>query len=162
MDNDTEIAVSPREALERLVLDEDLERLEDLLAEFNLFDVLKVERREPQHSALLAWLLDPRGSHGLGSTSCVAFSLKLRWRLASVESGKSHRSSWTDGSSTTLKWRPNAHRIDIMLVAEADEFVCLIENKIGAGEHSNQLSRYLDTVEREYEGPQSIPHIPDP
>ena len=65
------------------------------------------------------------------------------------------------------------HRIDIMLIAEADEFVCLIENKIGTGEHStnwaasyvclienkigtgehsNQLGRYLSTVEREYEG----------
>ena len=46
-------------------LDEDLEHLEDLLAEFNLFDVLKIERRELQHSALLAWLLDPTASHGL-------------------------------------------------------------------------------------------------
>ena len=46
-------------ALQRLILDEDLEHLEDLLAEFNLFDVLKIERRELQHSALLAWLLDP-------------------------------------------------------------------------------------------------------
>ena len=52
-------------ALQRLILDEDLEHLEDLLAEFNLFDVLKIERRELQHSALLAWLLDPSASHGL-------------------------------------------------------------------------------------------------
>ena len=53
MNNNAAVIASPREALEQLVLDEDLERLEDLLAEFNLFDVLKVERREPQHSALL-------------------------------------------------------------------------------------------------------------
>jgi hypothetical protein len=47
MNNNAAVVASPREALEQLVLDEDLERLEDLLAEFNLFDVLKVERREP-------------------------------------------------------------------------------------------------------------------
>ena len=57
--------VTPKQALQDFLMDEDLERLEDLLAEFNPFDVLKVERRETQHSALLAWLLDPRGSHGL-------------------------------------------------------------------------------------------------
>ena len=64
MDN-SQAAASPIEALQALVVDSDLERLEDLLAEFNLFDVLKIERRERQHSALLAWLLDPHGSHGL-------------------------------------------------------------------------------------------------
>ena len=42
------------------------------------------------------------------------------------------------------------HNIDILLIAKTDKFVCLIENKIGAGEHSSQLSRYLETVEREY------------
>ena len=42
--------------------------------------------------------------------------------------------------------------IDVLLVDEYDEFVCIIGNKIGAGGHSNQLARYLSVVEREYEG----------
>lgn len=33
---------------------------------FNPFDVLRVRRREYAHSNLLAWLLDPLGSHGAG------------------------------------------------------------------------------------------------
>ncbi len=37
-----------------------------------------------------------------------------------------------------------------MVVGESDGFVCLIENKIGTDEHSGQLSRYIETVEREY------------
>ena len=37
---------SPEEALEELMLDGDLERLEDQLAEFNLFDVLNISHRE--------------------------------------------------------------------------------------------------------------------
>ena len=157
MDNDTTIAVSPREALERLVLDEDLERLEDLLAEFNLFDVLKVERRETQHSALLAWLLDPRGSHGLGEYFLRRFLSEAA--LAARERGIGEVTPLiVDGwKLDDIEVATERHRIDIMLVAEADEFVCLIENKIGAGEHSNQLSRYLDTVEREYEGLNPFP-----
>ena len=43
-------------------------------------------------------------------------------------------------------------RIDILVVDTDDGFVCLIENKIGANEHSGQLGRYLDTVEREFNG----------
>ncbi len=59
------VKASPEEVLQALVLGPGPERLGDLIAEFNLFDVFKIETRELQHSALLAWLLDPRGSHGL-------------------------------------------------------------------------------------------------
>ena len=58
---------SEQEALQNLILDREFETLEDQLAEFNLFDILKIEHKELQHSALLAWLLNPRGSHGLGN-----------------------------------------------------------------------------------------------
>jgi hypothetical protein len=34
---------------------------------FNLFDVLSVSRREYAHSNVVAWLLEPLGSHGLGT-----------------------------------------------------------------------------------------------
>ena len=44
----------------------DLERLEDMLAEFNVFEMLGIEKNEIRHSAFLAWLLDPNGTHGLG------------------------------------------------------------------------------------------------
>ena len=44
------------------------------------------------------------------------------------------------------------HRIDILILGREDAFVCLIENKIGSGEISGQLRRYLNTVETEYEG----------
>ena len=157
MNNNAEVAASPREALEQLVLDEDLERLEDLLAEFNLFDVLKVERREPQHSALLAWLLDPRGSHGLGDYFLRRFLSEAA--LAARERGIGEVTPLSvDGwKLDDIEVATERHRIDIMLIAEADEFVCLIENKIGTGEHSNQLGRYLSTVEREYEGLNPFP-----
>ncbi len=140
--------ISQEEALQKLILDPDLERLEDLLAEFNLFDVLGIGRLEVLHSAFLAWLLDPWASHGLGEYFLRTFLLHAaseargiadvspfdvnRWELADVEVEREHRG------------------IDILVTGRDDEFVCLIENKIGSGEHSGQLSRYLDTVEREY------------
>ena len=143
-------ATSNIQALQNLILDPDLERLEDLLAEFNLFDVLNVAHLETHHSALIAWLLNPRGSHGLrdyfvrrflSQVAAEAYERKVtditpldvdRWDLSNIEVATER------------------HNIDILLIGQTDEFVCLIENKIGAGEHSNQLSRYMDTVEREY------------
>ncbi len=144
--------LSPEEALQALIRDQDLERLEDLLAEFNLFDVLGIARRELQHSALLAWLLDPRGSHGLRD-----YFLRRFLSEAAAEASERGIADVTpldvDGwKLSDIEVATERHNMDIMLIDEADEFVCLIENKIGAGEHSGQLSRYLKKVESEYEG----------
>ena len=155
---------SPEEALQALVLDKDLKRLEDLLAEFNLFDVLRIRRRERQHSAVIAWLLDPRGSHGLrdhflrrflseaaaeGRERGIADVTPLDvdgWELSNVE------------VEIERHYADIEHNyVDIMLIDATDGFVCLIENKIGSGEHSAQLSRYLETVEREHKGLNPFP-----
>ena len=139
-------------ALQRLILDEDLEHLEDLISEFNLFDVLKIERRELQHSALLAWLLDPSGSHGLQD-----YFLR---RFLTAAAAKAQDEGITGITPldvdawdlTNIEVATERHNIDVLLISQEDEFICIIENKIGASEHSDQLNRYLATVEREYEG----------
>ncbi len=48
-----------------VVENEDLERLEALLGRFNIFEAIGVVRQEVRHSDFLAYLLDPRGNHGL-------------------------------------------------------------------------------------------------
>ena len=148
---------SLEEALQALILDRDLERLEDLLAEFNLFDVLGIARQETQHSAFLAWLLDPRGSHGLRDYFLRGF---LTQAAAEARGNGILALTPLDVDSWKLrdiKVATERHNIDILLIDENDGFVCLIENKIGSGEHSNQLNRYLTTVEREYEGLTTLP-----
>ena len=138
--------------LQELILDDDLEHLEDLLAEFNLFDVLKVERREPQHSALLGWLLDPKGSHGLRDYFLRRF-LSAAAARARDEGIVGVSPVDVDGwELSDIEVATERHNIDILLVGRDDDFVCLVENKIGATEHSNQLARYLSIVEREYQG----------
>jgi hypothetical protein len=50
-------------ALEALVVDNpDLERLETLLGQFNIFEALDAVRQERRHSDFLAYLLDPSGT----------------------------------------------------------------------------------------------------
>ncbi|EAY27965.1 PD-(D/E)XK nuclease family protein [Microscilla marina] len=56
------------EVFEQFVLDEahHLEKIEQYLNRFNLFEVLGVDTQTQQHSNFIAWLLDPKGSHGIG------------------------------------------------------------------------------------------------
>ena len=56
-------------ALEALVVDNpDLERLEALLDQFNIFEAIGAVRQEVRHSDFLAFLLNPQQNHGLGDT----------------------------------------------------------------------------------------------
>lgn len=65
--------VSDRQALTALVVDNsDLERLEALLDQFNIFEALGAVRVELRHSDFLAFLLNPKQSHRLGQPSPIA------------------------------------------------------------------------------------------
>lgn len=44
----------------------ELNAFERLIGRFNIFDVLKSAHNEIRHSNVLAWLLDPLASHGMG------------------------------------------------------------------------------------------------
>ena len=58
---------SDLEALRDFICDNsDLERLEDIVDDFNVFSALDIVKSEVRHSAFLAWLLNPSASHGLG------------------------------------------------------------------------------------------------
>ncbi len=145
---------TPREALKALSADPELERLESLLAEFSLFDTLGITHSELQHSRVIAWLLDPRESHGLDDHFLRNF---LSQAAVSAKEHEIKCVSFTsagigDWKFSDIEVARERHNIDILLIDERDGFVCPIENKVKSGERSDQLSRYLDTVEREYKG----------
>lgn len=50
-----------------------LARIESHLGRFNPIRVMRMERMEIRHSAILAWLLDPAESHGLEDKFLKAF-----------------------------------------------------------------------------------------
>ena len=143
-------------ALRALILDPDLERLEDLLAEFNLFDVLGIASSEVHHSRTIAWLLNPRGSHNLCDHFLRNFLSQAATEacqrgIASVPFTPADIDGWNlSDVETETEYPTDDGRIDILLVSESDGFVCLMENKTQSGEHTDQLSRYLSTIERRY------------
>jgi len=136
--------------LEALVVDNhELDRLEDLLADFNLFEAIGATRMELRHSDFLRFLLDPGENHGLGD-----FFLKtLLKRCLAGTAG--HEISAIDIDVADLS-DVTAERerwgIDILIHSNQCQMVFAIENKIDSTEHSNQLGRYRETLQREFPG----------
>jgi hypothetical protein len=128
---------------------DELERLETVLNQFNVFAALGIKNQEVRHSNFLAWLLSPGESHGLGDYFLKMF---LKHIAVSNKNGLGNISlfeinKWDMSNTIVLKeW----NCIDILLVNDDYKFVCVIENKIDSKEHSDQLRRYRETVESHY------------
>lgn len=130
-----------------VVRNRDLERLEALLAEFNIFEAIGAVRQELRHSDFLAFLLDPRANHRLGD----AFLKRLlKHVLLTVPeppvSAVEIDATDLDDASVRREWQ----RIDILVHHPESRLICAIENKIGSSEHSDQLRRYRNAVQRHF------------
>ncbi|MBQ2405475.1 MAG: PD-(D/E)XK nuclease family protein [Lachnospiraceae bacterium] len=138
------------EALQNFLLD--IGCLDELLpwtGKFNLFDVLKISRTEIRHSNMLGWILNPNENHGLGDLFLKGILQRL------VENDMDGRYDVFNvllmdlySFSVLREWK----NIDILLSSSDEKTVIAIENKVGSREHSNQLNRYRDILEKEYEG----------
>lgn len=106
---------------------------------YNLFSILSIERYELKHSALIANLLDPKGSHGCGDAFLRAF-----FEIALKGTAYPFESSTPPQSYTEYYTGPIAGdtggRIDILIQSSC--YGLIIENKIYAGDQDKQLTRY--------------------
>ncbi len=150
--------VSEKAALDKFLADNpELEALSARLSTFNVFRALRIEHEEIRHSNVLAWLLDPRESHGLDD-------IVLRRILSNIllEAG-SERSEALGISAaqvelmdlTDVDVRREREHIDVLVVIRPpneDEkgVVLLVENKIHSGEGEGQLNRYREQVTKEF------------
>lgn len=146
MDEKTDI-----EVLEEFINDNpELERLEEIAEDFNIFTALGIVDTEIRHSNFLAWLMDPNESHGLGDYFLASFLKKTASKASAfgLESPSVFDvDSWHFDSAEVLReWR----RIDILIRCDEHKFVCVIENKIRSGERGKQLQRYRETVQNEF------------
>ena len=146
--------------LSKFEMDENLHRLEKLVqeqrTEFDALDFIgwkglgsgrALWGSEEFHSNVLAWLLDPRQSHGLGDRFLNHFLLSAGVPLAGDTGDRST-------TEVTREW-PNLvdgqqGSLDILIVSEAAQALCAIENKVFSSEHSEQLTRYRKALEVSY------------
>ncbi|MCF8448218.1 MAG: PD-(D/E)XK nuclease family protein [Bacteroidia bacterium] len=123
----------------------DFENLELLIKKPNIFRALGIEKYEIRHSQFLAWLLNPKETHGLGGVFLIRF---LRELFIDNRSGEI---SIIDIPKLKLEealvkreWR----NIDILI--ELSEVIIIVENKLFSTEHSNQLKRYKEIIHETY------------
>lgn len=134
-------------ALRDFLLDIDcLDPLDEWADKFNLFDVLGIARMEIRHSNILGWLLDPNENHGLGDAVIRGFLSHVA--TASGGGVDVFDVLLLDCHDFTVRreWR----NIDILAVSASEKYAICIENKIGTGEHDNQLNRYRGIIKTQY------------
>lgn len=138
--------------------------LQHRLTRFNIFTALNARDYETRHSNFLAWLLAPSGSHGFGTKFLNGF-LSL---VAKKMPGESEATNLNEilrkqaalaSAIIEREFRPRGWpggRADVLIRDDRQKFVCLVENKIHTGEHSEQLARYRQMVEQEFPGFQRL------
>jgi len=135
-----------------LLGNEDLDRLESLVSEFNVFDVLGIRDAEIRHSFVLAWLLDPNANHGFRDHFLRSFLKHLFYNNRDfIRAGVTFFDVEVydfDDIEIRREW----NRIDLLIVSKQNKLAVAIENKVWSGEHSDQLSRYAATLEAEFRG----------
>lgn len=147
---DLATAAEQKALLEAFVVDNpELERLEDLLSEFNLFEALGAVRQEIRHSDFLSYLLDPTANHGLGDRFAKSF---LKRVLNDAEQSPISPIAVDVADFSDSEVRREWRDIDVLIHAPGAGLVVAVENKIDSGEHSDQLRRYRETLEREFPG----------
>lgn len=116
---------------------------------FNIFNVLGLTSDETRtHSAFIAELLDPNGSHGLGNQFLQSFVDTIdclkSWNF-DTKSAKVHKELSIGGKNEDCS---EGGRIDI--VVESNGKAIIIENKIYAGDQEKQLVRYYNYGTKNY------------
>ena len=116
---------------------------------FNIFNVLGVTSDETRtHSAFIAELLDPNGSHGLGNQFLQSFVDTIdclkSWNF-DTKSAKVHKELSIGGKNEDCS---EGGRIDIAV--ESNGKAIIIENKIYAGDQEKQLVRYYNYGTKNY------------
>jgi PD-(D/E)XK nuclease superfamily len=153
-ESDATSTAAELEALKALQADaSELERIEELLDRFNVFEAIGFVGQEVMHSRFLAFLLDPRQNHGLGDHFLGGF---LRKCSESTDGDSLPQIADHDGGlgKTTVQTEvyTGDGRIDILILNESEGWAVIVENKIWTTEHSDQLERYYRFVKRTYRG----------
>jgi hypothetical protein len=126
------------------------ERLQKTAPDYNIFQALKIERKEViTHSRFLVDLLNPKGNHFQNELFLKEFIKTFLYKHPNYESFMSFDNSQI--KIVNEKTIPNRidgiyGGIDIFILSRQpkNKFVIIIENKIDASDQKKQLERYWD------------------
>lgn len=149
-----DMQLTNEQALKEFLLDiECLEELAPWISKSNIFDILKISKKEIKHSNMLGWLFNATESHGMGDKFISLFMQTL------VSTNQIPNTRILDyllldfyNFSVYREWK----NIDLLLVSHKEKIAIAIENKVFSHEHDNQLNRYRKQLEEIYPDYQRI------
>lgn len=128
---------------------------------FSIFEVLDIERLEREtHSAFLANLLDPYGSHGQGTLFLVQFMKYVKKKIEARNESKGEEikaieylikaansdteftRDWLVATEKHVAIGDNLGRLDIVIQHVKTKNTIIIENKIDSNDREDQLKKY--------------------
>lgn len=128
-----------------------LSEIEAYIQRFNPIKVMKMEHMEIRHSAILAWLFDPKESHGLEDKFLKAF-------LSEAIRGRDEKGNITAldvaradlrGATIRTEWQ----HIDLFVscdftpLKKPTTWAFVIENKFHSKQYKGQLQNYREKIE---------------
>ena len=144
--------------LVQFLKDEDLVLLESKLSRFDLFKILNKTYDESTLSKILAWLMDPNETHGLGDYFLRTFLIttieanhneavfnKKVFSLLNI-----HCLNFDDLVIQMEEVFGNGRRADITILDELNNIYILIENKVWAPESLDQTKSYSQQASIKY------------
>jgi len=145
--------------LEKLKADKELDNLQKLSKALNstglnIFKITGMDSQEIKHSNTIAWFLNPRESHNLGSLFFREFITLLSeekpdyFKVKCINVQELARKDFDDAEVI----RESEANIDVLFKSKENKFVLCIENKVKAGIGKTQLDDYYNYIEKEYKG----------
>ena len=122
-----------------------LARIAGYLNRFNPIRVMKMERMEIRHSAILAWLLSPQESHGFGDQFLKAFlgeALRGQAKLGAPTALDVFRADLRS-AQVRREWQ----NIDILIHLPEEGWAFVVENKFDSKQRDGQLTGYIEKVQ---------------
>ena len=112
--------------------------------EFNTFDVLRYSGYEIRHSNVLAWLLRPADTHGIGSQFLKWFVNHVNGRLA-PDLERLPKTSFEAGNVEV--WRERDY-VDVTILFKKEKCLIAVENKPEPAHphHLDQIMGYEETL----------------
>lgn len=120
----------------------DLHQAQGAGAFMNIWQAAGLRRNELRNAAVLTWLLNPKGSHGLGDKMAKALFSQLREKPAWMPSASDLHDIAVVAEECPLGSEES--RVDISITAP--EFLLFIEVKIDAPLRDRQIERYLQEI----------------
>ena len=125
-----------------------VQELEARLKRLNVLEVAGLGRQETKHSRVLAWLLRPDESHGLG-TSLIDFLIRQASEAGKLPPGVLAAELLGKADDAVVVCE-SVSNIDLFIWSAKARLVMTIENKVDAGLSDTQLNKYFQYVERVY------------